>query len=103
MASRLVIVGLPSYLLRVQDLQILPNMLVGNTRILLQQSEREVKGLSEITTKLKAESKLEFKCLDPQPEMFSTRVSSTSYSIIPSYLPLLPFFPLPAPHLPISI
>lgn len=57
-----------SSLFRGQDLPVLPNMLVDNTPILLQPS-REVKGLSEITSKFMAESRWDLRCPDPQPEL----------------------------------
>lgn len=85
-AHRIVIMGLQSSLLRVQDLQIWPNMLLGKPLFYYNNQEREIKGLCEITSKLMAESGLQFKCPDTQPEVFAMLVSSTSHSIISTFL-----------------
>lgn len=67
---------------------------------------REIKGLSEITSKLMVESRLELKCPDTQPEVFPMIVSFISHSIIylPIYLPIYPtilpsIFLYPSNHL----
>lgn len=67
---------------------------------------REIKRLSEITSKLMAESRLELKCPDTQPEVFPMIVSFISHSIIqlPIHLPIFPtilpsFFLYPSNHL----